>query len=346
MTTRHARPFAGIAAAPFVSALLLGAFSLVSLPAWAQYGASADAKPAKAARVVTSEELEKAYAQLPEAKLPTPRGADGHPDLNGFYYNPLDISVKRDAKGNIFYAFGETRTDGPPPKYPEPVEPSYKPEYEAKVKAILAKQYGTTSQDDPNLDCTPSGVPRASTGPMQIVQTPKMIVILYESNFIGQTFRVIYTDGKPHPKDTDTSYMGDSIGHWEGDTLVVDVIALDDATWLGGAQGHTEPGAFGEPKNHQIIEKYALIHSDQEHVVERYTRHGNMLTYEATVEDPVMLTKPWVLTPRHLLLRDERFLETFCTPTSTDKTHMVLPSEKDQFHQDDERFNTPTPASK
>ena len=345
MRTRLMRDTAAVDAVSLVSALLLAAFAVVSLPACAQ-NPGLGAKSAKPERTVTPEELEKAYLQLPEAKLPTPRTADGHPDLSGFYYNPLDITVKRAADGNIYYAFGETRTDAPPPMYPEPAEPSYKPEYEAKVKTILERQYGTTSQDDPNFDCTPSGVPRASTGPLQIVQTAKLIVMLYESNFIGQTFRIIYTDGKPHPKDVDTSYMGDSVGHWEGNTLVVDVVGLDDSTWLGGAQGHTEPGAFGEPKNHQIIEKYALLHSDQEHVVERYTRHGNMLVYEATVEDPVAFTKPWVITPRHLLLRNDRFLETFCTPATTDKSHMVLPSQQDQYHENDERFHTPDPAAK
>jgi len=336
---------AAVATVLFVSALLLAAVSIFPQPTSAQNSASVE-KSAKPERKVSSEELEKAYLQLPEAKLPTPHTADGHPDLSGFYYNPLDISVKRAADGNIYYAFGETRTDGPPPRYPDPVEPSYKPEYAAKVKGILERTYGTTSQEDPNFDCTPSGVPRASTGPMQIVQTPKMIVILYESNFIGQTFRIIYTDGQPHPKDLDTSYMGDSVGHWEGNTLVVDVVGLDDSTWLGGAQGHTEPAAFGEGKNHQIIEKSALIHSDQEHVVERYTRHGNMLVYEATVEDPVMFAKPWVLTPRHLFLRNDRFLETFCTPSSTDKTHMVNPSQQDQFHEGEERFHTPDGKTK
>jgi hypothetical protein len=114
-------------------ALLLAASSVVPLPASAQNSASVE-KSAKPERKVTSEELEKAYLQLSEAKLPTPRTPDGHPDLSGFYYNPLDISVKRAADGNIYYAFGETRTDGPPPRYPDPVEPSYKPEYAAKVK--------------------------------------------------------------------------------------------------------------------------------------------------------------------------------------------------------------------
>jgi len=241
--------------------------------------------------------------------------------------------------------FGETKAHlgTPPPKYPEPTEPSYKPEYWAKVKAIVDGQYGSNTTEDPYYDCKPSGVPRVSTGPLQVIQTPKLVVLLYESNFISETFRLIYTDGRKHPKpeDLDPSYYGHSIGHWEGDTLVVDVIGLNDETWLGGGDGHTEPAAFGEPTNHQITEKFALIHSDQEHVVERYTRHGNMLFYDATVEDPVMLTKPWVLTTRHLLPRpsEDEFIETFCQESSTDKSHMVKPSEKEQFKPEDNHFH-------
>src|SRR5215469_4946579 len=155
--------------------LAIGALALCFLPAWAQNSA-----PAKADHVITNEELDKVYLDLPIAKLPTPRAADGHPDLSGFYFNPLDITITRSPDGNIYYGFGETRAaaKGPIPKYPEPAEPSYKPEYFAKVKAIVANQYGPTSPDDPNFDCKPSGVPRASTGPLQIVQTPKLIVIL------------------------------------------------------------------------------------------------------------------------------------------------------------------------
>jgi hypothetical protein len=332
------------ASAHSLALLWFGALALFCVPAAAQNRAPGE----KPGRVATNEELQKVYLDLPVAKLPTPRASDGHPDLSGFYFNPLDITVTRSDDGNIYYGFGETRaaTKGPVPQYPEPTEPSYKPEYFAKVKAIVDNQYGPTTPDDPNFDCKPSGVPRASTGPLQIVQTPKLIVILYESNFISQNFRLIYTDGRPHPKDMETTYMGDSIGHWEGDTLVVDVAGLNDETWLGGAQGHTEPAAFSEPFNHQVTERFALIHSEQEHVVERYTRRGNMLVYEATVEDPVMFTKPWVLTPRHLLIRNERFLETFCTPTSTDKTHIIKPTESDRPHAGDETFHPPADAAK
>ena len=329
---------------PLGAVVSLAVLSLASMPVAAQNPTAGQNKgpAAKADRVITNEELEKAYLALPIAKLPTPRTADGHPDLTGFYYNILDVTGKRNADGTLYYGFGETnaRLGAAPPKYPEATRPPYKPEYAAKVKAIVDAEYGGFSSDDPHLECKPSGVPRATTGPLQVVQTPKLVVILYESNFIGETFRLIYTDGRQHPKpdDLETSYYGDSIGHWEGDVLVVDVVGLNDETWLGGGDGHTEPAAFGEPTNHGIGERFALIHSDQEHVVERYTRHGNMLFYDATVEDPVMLTKPWVLTTRHLLLRpDDQFFESFCTPSAADKSHIKFSPKpgENNFHPSD-----------
>jgi hypothetical protein len=115
-------------------------------------------------------------------------------------------------------------------------------------------------------------------------------------------------DGRGHPDDFDPSYVGHSIGHWEGDTLVVDVVGLNDDTWLGS-------GTVGP--------KYAMMHSDKMHVVERWTRTGNVVTYEATVDDPVMFTKPWVMTPRQTQLAapDDYIRPTMCIPF--DKTHLV-----------------------
>jgi hypothetical protein len=311
----------------FAAAAFFAVLSLLSLPAASQNAAPA-AKPACCS---TNEELQKFYLDLPQAKKPTPRTPDGHPDLTGFYDNPFANSGGKNADGTVQFQLGGKRNRDQRINYPEPNEPSYKPEYAAKVEAIFQNQYGASTPDDPQYDCKPMGVPRASMVPLQFVQTPKMMVALYESNFIGQTYRIIYTDGRPHPKDLDSSFLGDSIGHWERDTLVVDVTGLNDETWLGGAQGHTEPGAPWEGGGHQIVEHHALIHSDQEHVTERYTRHGDMLVYEATVEDPVMFTKPWVLTPRHFMLGvppDDRIFESFCE--SRDKSHIIKPSEKDQ----------------
>lgn len=304
------------------SRLWFGSCAAILLSAWVVTAPAAAQTPSSSqpATVVTNEELQKLYANLPIAKLVTPRAADSHPDLSGVWLNPFPAFSEKSDNGTIRFDIGGATTSV---KYPVPSMPSYKPEYAAKVKAIVDSQIGASTPLDPQYDCKPMGVPRASMNAIQIVQTPKLVVILYESNFIGQTFRLIYTDGRPHPKDLDSSFLGDSIGHWEGDTLVVDVTGLNDETWLGGGQGHTEPPAFGEKFGHQIVERFAILHSDQEHVVERYSRHGNLLTYEARVEDPVMFTEPWVLTPRHWFLGgpEDRLLESSCE--SRDKSHIA-----------------------
>jgi hypothetical protein len=252
----------------------------------------------------------------------TPRLADGHPDLNGFW-NDLQIAntrkFERGSDGSILFDFSTAFNDGHPcndDSCQDPNQPSYKPEYLAKVKDVAATMYNGTSALDPQMDCRPMGIPRAGIGSMQVVQTPQQIAILYEGA-PSSVFRIIYMDGRPHPADLDSTFMGDSIGHWEGDTLVVDVVGLNDETWLeGGART-----------------RYTTLHSDKEHVVERWTRKGDSLTYEATVDDPVMFTKPWVIAPRRVKhagvpeKSTDALLETICTP---DKAHFVPPSESDK----------------
>src|SRR5580765_3738674 len=153
-----------------------------------------------------------------------------------------------------------------------PNKPDYKPELLAKVKELSDKQ-GVL---DPAFYCKPQGVPRMGA-PTQIVQTPGQVVFLYGGSNL---FRVIPTDGRPHRADADPSYMGDSIGRFEGgDTLVVDVTNFNDDTWLGS------DGYF---------------HSEKMHVVERLTRKGDVLTYTVTVEDPLVLATPWTLPVRQL----------------------------------------------
>jgi hypothetical protein len=123
---------------------------------------------------------------------------------------------------------------------------------------------------DPEIKCYLPGVPRAAymPYPFQIVQTPKFILMAYE--YAGAT-RTVYMDQAPaNPVD---SWMGHSVGRWEGDTLVVDVTRLNDQTWFDRA------GNF---------------HSDALHVVERYTPLSpDALTYEATIEDPKVFSRPW-----------------------------------------------------
>ncbi len=118
--------------------------------------------------------------------------------------------------------------------------------------------------------CLPRGVPDTINEPypIQIVQTPSQVVILYEA---GELFRVIPTDGRPHPKDLDPTWMGNSVGHWEGDTLVVDVIGVNDKVSVGEYR-----------------------HTTAYHVIERFQRPSyDTLKYSVTIEDPNVFAAPW-----------------------------------------------------
>src|SRR5260370_13287052 len=185
----------------------------------------------------------------------------------------------------------------------------------AKAKAMGDMMHGGTSPYDPQYECKPYGVPRGSLRggggyAMQIVQNADVVAFLYEDR-PGPYFRIVYLNGQ-HPKDLDPSYYGHSVGHWEGDTLVVDVAGLNDETWLGS-------GTVGP--------KLAMMHSDQLHVVERWTRAGDVLNYEATVEDPVMFTKRWVMTARQTQIAapGDYIRPTMCVPF--DKNHLVKEDE-------------------
>jgi hypothetical protein len=229
-----------------------------------------------------------------EAK-PTPRTADGHPDLNGYWDSAANALTPRksgheDANGNVILGVVDPIPVTLRPRLlVDPNPPPYKPELLAKVKYLAAHGIDT----DPEWKCIPNGVPRAGA-PRQIVQTPKLIVFMYQDDIARADSRLIPTDGRPHRTDVDPSYNGDSIGHWEGDTLVVDVNQLSDETFLESRINGYQSGYF---------------HSDALHVVERITRKGDALRWEATVEDPKVLTKPWIVTPQTKVLSDDAIYE-------------------------------------
>jgi hypothetical protein len=209
------------------------------------------------------------------AAKPTPRLADGHPDLNGIWYQPLLFLGAGEKQGDTLKYVPKANPafvaaiKAPPPQY----APSYKPELLAKVQEYNTQQVKL----DPGFFCKPPGVPRIGP-PQKIIQTPTEAVFLY-SDLAGNFWRIVPTDGRPHRTDADTSYFGDSVGHWEGDTLVVDVNNFNDDTWLGDN---------------------GLFHSDALHVTERLTRKGDTILYEAIVDDPKVFTKPWTMKP-HIL---------------------------------------------
>jgi len=271
-----------------------------------------------------------------DAKLPcvgcavdgkTPRLPDEHPNLNGFWNtppradNPRQVDKAED--GSILFEFSINFDETIPDQLciddscQVKNQPPYNAEYMPKVKALAESMYLGTSSQDPEMACKPNGLPRTGIGSVQIVQTPEIIAVLYESA-PSSIYRVIYMDGRPVPDDLEGSYMGYSTGHWEGDTLVVDTVGFNDDTWLG-AGGHGRS-------------KYTSIHSDKMHVTERWTRQANTLTVETTVEDPGAFTRPWVLAPRRVQISKpgDYIREAICSQVNMSGNHMVKPTEKDK----------------
>jgi hypothetical protein len=167
----------------------------------------------------------------------------------------------------------------------EPVP--YTPEAQQKVREYQSRQ----NIDDPNGLCLLTGIPRIYSMPMpfKIVQLPAEVIFLHEA-FRG--IRIIPTDGRDHPADMEPAYLGDSVGHWEGDTLVIDVRSFNDRTWLG----------FG-----------ATHHSDKLQVTERLTRtNSETISYEALLTDPGVFTKPWTVRATFSLRPNERIREYEC----------------------------------
>jgi hypothetical protein len=263
------------------------------------------------------------------SSVSTPRTPDGKPDLSGVWMTPTstvsidsDVYVKPtegtpkageltvDSKGN-YYRLGNTGRCAPNQiecnhllhkgvigtgnldlvfqSRANPNRPLYKPEYWDKVQDL---DYNSNVQD-PMFHCDPPGVPRVGP-PTKILQTPNEVILLY-SNHPGVTqptrdYRLIPTDGRAHNPERFPTYQGDSVGMWEGDTLVVDSVNFVDNTWLAGGLAGGGGGYF---------------HSYDLHVIERFRRQGNTLRYEVTVEDPTVLLQPWVLNPRELTLNTD-----------------------------------------
>jgi hypothetical protein len=164
-------------------------------------------------------------------------------------------------------------------------DPPLLPWAEAKFKAT------NVTTDDPNLDCLPEGVPRVMfiPLPMEIIQIPGRVLMVQEA---WSQWRRIYIDGRQHPKDLDATFMGHSIGKYEGDTLVVDTIGFNEKTWL---------------------DHVGLPHSDALHVVERIRRiDHNTLQDDFTIDDPKTFTKTWMAQQLYDLKPDWEIAEFVC----------------------------------
>lgn len=158
--------------------------------------------------------------------------------------------------------------------------------------------YGSKVQEqgnDPILTCNPSGLPRilAFRQPYEIVQNRDRTFMFYERE---HAWRQIWTDSRGHPKDMEPTWMGHSVGKWDGDTFVVDTVGFNDKSWVD---------LYGDP------------HSDQMHLIERYKRiDQNTLTMQLTLDDPKAYTKVWVGDTKfyRLLPKHAEMEELLCAP--------------------------------
>jgi hypothetical protein len=249
---------------------------------------------------------------------PTPRMADGHPDLSGRYYpNGLGRMIGSYTVGrqNIDPGLSGIYAAGTPPQ----VEPVFRPETEKEY------QYPT-----PYGICAPGGTPTSITtqrtehGPIELIQRPGVLWILAE---FPQSIRRIPTDGSPLPEDPDPSFAGTSRGRWEGDTLVVETIAIDTR------MRNISVGRSGDAN--------AWTHSEQERVIERFSRPSkNFLTYQVTVDDPVVLAQPFVSAPWRWTLAqspDDVWTEYLCTNNKDPELYSTLDVDFKESYESGER---------
>jgi hypothetical protein len=221
--------------------------------------------------------------RLPDGKpnlaAPAPKSADGKPDLSGIWMpvfkNVVDIANEL-----------------------KPGEVPFRP----WSQELYQQRLGNESKDDPTGHCIPGGVPRADSVPypFKILNTAGMTIILYEA---VHSYRQIFMDGRQLPKDPNPTWMGYSVGKWDGDTLVVDTAGFVENSWLDN-NGH--PG------------------TESLHVTERFHRPDvGHLDIRVTIDDPKAYTKPWTVNLPLTLLPDTELLEYVCNENNKDLEHLV-----------------------
>ena len=224
---------------------------------------------------------------------PAPRLADGHPDLGNAKGSWVPPGV-----GDMAGTGGGFSGSAKPEKK---VDVAFLP----WAKATFEARNANVTKDDPEAFCLPPGIPRmyATSFPFQIYQMPNRVLFVFEGG--AHMWRVVYTDGRKHtpPDKLNPTYLGEGIGHWEGDTLVVDVTGFNDRSWVDAA---------GHP------------HTEQLHVIERFTRVNELiLHYEAALDDPGAYTQPWTTSWNILFHPGMEPYEYICQENNGDLKHLV-----------------------
>jgi hypothetical protein len=261
----------------------------------------------------------------PNLKGPSPRAADGHPDLTGLWEIYFDSIAAAPPPGQASPSrslqdaadSGGANQLGLTPSTP-PSDPNAPPRatffdiganipgglpFQPWAKALREQRVADNQKDNPDAHCLPMGFMQlhGHPQPRKIVQTPTLIVIMYEGN---QGLRQIFMDGRPLPEvneDLQPWWYGYSVGHWEGDTLVVESAGFRDNGWLD---------VYGSPL------------SDRGKLIERWRRPDfGHLEIDVTVDDPKAYTKPFTVRVSHKILLDEELIEFICNENERSSAH-------------------------
>ena len=238
------------------------------------------ASPASAQWIYNDPNAPRTADGKPNLTAPAPRTAWGTPDLSGIWQTDLkyNANLAADLK---------------------PGDVVMRP----RALALFDERQNNLGKEDPEGYCLPPGVPRVNGVPFpnKVVQTPSLIVILYETR---TTFRQIFLDANHAlAKDPQPTWMGYSTGRWQGDTLVVETSGFNDRTWLDD---------IGHP------------HSEQMRVTERIRRIDfGHLSAEITIDDPLLYVKPWTATQIFTLDPDGELLEYVCNENNRDIPHLI-----------------------
>jgi len=235
---------------------------------------------------------------------PVPRGADGKPDLSGVWQysrppgtpGPTPATQATSTSTELvplavrlsqFWNLGASFPDGLP--------------FQPWAAELHRQRVASNSKDNPDAHCLPLGLMQLHTHgqPRKMIQTPGVIVILYEAN---AGIRQIFTDGRPQPKDVEPWWFGYSTGKWDGDTLVVETTNLRDLGWLD-VEGSTITEAG------RILERF------------RRVDYGH-LEIEVTIDDPKAYTKPWTVTVHQRIMLDTDLIEFICQENNKDPQHL------------------------
>jgi hypothetical protein len=230
----------------------------------------------------------------PDLSAPAPRTSDGRPDLSGIWAAACAI-YGRDScfTQSLFFDLAKDL---------KPADVQMTP----WASQIQVQRESRNHIDDPYGYCLPPGTPRINFGggPFRILQTPRVTALLYET-LVGMMFRQVLTDGRTLPEVTEPTWLGYSVGRWDGETFVVETTGFRDGGWLDTRKGRP--------------------HSDALHVTERFRRtdFGHM-ELTITINDPKAFLKPWTFTAPLTLLPDTELVEAFCDGHDRTMIHRVV----------------------